>query len=174
MKKNHLTQNYLEIPPFASLNRNDGLLWGGGVENSGGCAAAVFHPLRYKCRSFRTQRSGVRNLVLFFAICAGIAFSATAQNIRITGKVTASNGTGIAGVHIFDSIAKLGATSDINGIFSLTIPPKATKLRFSHLAFETKYLSLTQKKLADTIVANTIWLDVVLTQKTRNFKNFFI
>ena len=112
--------------------------------------------------------------LLCLAICAGIAFSANAQNLRITGKVTASNGTGIAGVHIFDSTAKVGATSDINGIFSLTIPPKTTKLRFSHLAFNTQYLSLTQKRLADTIAANTIWLDVVLTSKTRELPAFEI
>ena len=118
----------------------------------------------------KTQLKFLFSLVIY----VGIVFEANAQNIRITGKVTTSNGTGIAGVHIFDSIAKVGATSDINGIFSLTIPPKATKLRFSHLAFETKYLSLTQKKLADTIAANTIWLDVVLTQKTRELPTFEI
>ena len=96
-----------------------------------------------------------------------IAFAATSQPIRITGKVTTPDGTEIAGVHIFDSIANVGASSDKNGIFSLTIPQKATRLRFSHVAFETKYLPLTTKRLADTIVANTIWLEVVLTQSFR-------
>ena len=105
--------------------------------------------------------------LLCLAICAGIAVAADAQNIRVAGKVTAANGTGIAGVHIFDSIANIGATSDINGVFSLNIPKKAIKLRFSHIAFETKYLSLTEKRLADTIVANTIWLEVELTQKIK-------
>ena len=105
--------------------------------------------------------------LLCLAICTGSAVAADAQNIRVTGKVTAINGMGIAGVHIFDSIAKIGATSDINGVFSLNIPKKATKLRFSHIAFETKYLSLTEKHLADTIVANTIWLEVELTQKIK-------
>jgi hypothetical protein len=113
-------------------------------------------------------------LILCLAICVGIVFEADAQSIRVAGKVTTSNGTGIAGVHVFDSIANIGTTSDINGIFSLTIPPKANfpssggvrgGLRFSHIAFNTQYLSLTQKKLADTIAANTIWLEVVLTQK---------
>ena len=103
--------------------------------------------------------------IFCLAICVGIAFEANAQNIRVTGKVTATNGTGIAGVHIFDSIAKIGTTSDINGIFSLTIPPKATKLRFSHIAFNTQYLMLTKKMLADTITANTIWVNVELMQK---------
>jgi len=104
-------------------------------------------------------------IMLCLAICAGFVFSANAQNIRVAGKVTATNGTGIAGVHIFDSTAKIGTTSNINGVFSLTIPPKATKLRFSHIAFNTHYISLTKKSF-DTITANTIWLDVVLTQKT--------
>ena len=103
--------------------------------------------------------------ILCLAIYVGIAFEADTQNIRVTGKVTATNGMEIAGVHIFDSIAKVGTTSDINGIFSLTIPPKATKLHFSHIAFNTQCLSLTQTRLADTIVANTIWLDAVLTPK---------
>ena len=104
-------------------------------------------------------------IILCLAICAGIVFETTAQNIRVTGKVTASNGAGIAGVHIFDSIAKSGTTSDINGVFSLTIRPKETKLRFSHIAFNTQYVSLTKQRLADTIATNTIWLDIELTQK---------
>ena len=103
--------------------------------------------------------------MLCLAICAGFVFSASSQNIRITGKITTSNGTGIAGVHIFDSLARVGTTSDINGGFSLTIPPKATKLRFSHIAFNPHYISLTKQRFADTIAANTIWLDVVLMQK---------
>ena len=103
--------------------------------------------------------------MLCLAICAGFVFSANAQNIRVAGKITAANGTGIAGVHVFDSIAKNGTTSDINGGFSLTIPSKTTKLRFSHIAFNTQYVSLTKNMLSDTIAANTIWLDVVLTQK---------
>jgi hypothetical protein len=125
-------------------------------------------------------------LLLCLAIYAGIVFEANAQNIRVAGKVTTSNETGIAGVHIFDSIAKVGTTSDINGIFTLTIPLKAKfpsssllpleelegvwvrgGLRFSHIAFNTHYVSLTQKMLSDTIAANTIWLDVVLTPKVR-------
>ena len=105
--------------------------------------------------------------LLCLAILIGFVFAANSQNIRITGKVTAPDGTEIAGVHIFDSIAKVGATSNKNGVFSLTLPQKATKLRFSHVAFETKYLPLTAKRLADTIAAKTIWLDVVLTQKVR-------
>jgi hypothetical protein len=107
------------------------------------------------------------NFLFCLAFCAGIVVEADAQNIRVTGKVTAANGTGIASVHIFDSITKIGATSDINGVFSFYIPKKTTKLRFSHIAFETKYLSLTEKHLADTIVANTIWLEVELTQKIK-------
>ena len=103
--------------------------------------------------------------MLCLAICAGFVFSASAQKIHVAGKVTATNGTGIAGVHIFDSIAKIGTTSDINGIFNLTISPKTTKLRFSHIAFNTHYITLTKTMLSDTIAANTIWLDVVLTQK---------
>ena len=103
--------------------------------------------------------------MLCLAICAGFVFSTNAQKIRVAGKITAANGTGVAGVHIFDSIAKNGTTSDINGIFNLTISPKTTKLRFSHIAFNTQYVSLTKKMLSDTVAANTIWLDVVLTQK---------
>ena len=99
--------------------------------------------------------------LLCLAIYFGFVFNASAQNIRVAGKITAANGTGIAGVHVFDSIAKNGTTSDINGVFSLTIPKKATKLRFSHIAFNTHYILLTK----DDIATNTIWLDVVLTQK---------
>ena len=105
--------------------------------------------------------------VLCLAIQMGIVFAASSQPIRITGKVTTPDGTEIAGVHIFDSIANVGASSDKNGIFSLTIPSRATKLRFSHVAFETKYLPLTEKRFADTIATNTIWLDVVLMQALR-------
>jgi hypothetical protein len=105
--------------------------------------------------------------ILFLAVYIGIVFGVNAQDIRITGKITAPDGTEIAGVHIFDSIAKVGASSDKNGNFSLTIPKKATQLRFSHIAFETKYFSLTAKRLADTIATNTIWLDIVLTQRIK-------
>jgi len=105
-------------------------------------------------------------IILCLAIYAGFVFSATAQKIHVAGKVTTVNGTRIAGVHVFDSTANLGTTSDINGIFNLTIPKKVSKLRFSHIAFNPQYISLTQKRL-DTITANTIWLDVVLTPKVR-------
>jgi len=106
-------------------------------------------------------------IILYLAISLLAVFAGTAQNIHVTRKITAPNGTEIADVHIFDSIAEIGTTSDKDGIFTLYIPKKATKLRFSHVAFETKYFSLTGKRLSDTIFTNTIWINVVLTQKIK-------
>jgi len=104
------------------------------------------------------------NFISCIVIYMGIVFAATSQNVRITGKITTPDGMEIAGVHVFDSIANIGTSSDKNGIFSLTIPQRVTQLRFSHVAFETKYLPLAEKRLSDTIAANTIWLEIVLTQ----------
>lgn len=106
-------------------------------------------------------------LTLCLAVFMGIVFETSSQNILVSGKVTAPDGTAIMGVHISDSISKIGTTSNENGIFILDIPQRATQLRFSHIAFNTKYLPLTTKILTDTIAAHTIWLDVVLTQRVK-------
>ncbi len=68
----------------------------------------------------------------------------TAQDIRVTGKVTSPGGEPLAGVSVSVKGTRTGTTTDINGNFSLSVPDDAV-LVFSSVGYETVEVAVAGK-----------------------------
>ncbi|SKD00553.1 TonB-linked outer membrane protein, SusC/RagA family [Chitinophaga ginsengisegetis] len=77
----------------------------------------------------------------FLLLCIGIigagSLSLHAQDIPVTGKVTAANGTPLIGVNVQVAGTSRGAATDVNGAFKLTAPKDAT-LKFTFIGYLPK------------------------------------
>ncbi|RFZ84145.1 SusC/RagA family TonB-linked outer membrane protein [Mucilaginibacter terrenus] len=68
-----------------------------------------------------------------------------AQNRTITGKVTdAADGSPMPGVSIVVTGSSIGTTSDVNGAYSLNVPPTAKSLTFTFIGYATREVPLTE------------------------------
>lgn len=75
----------------------------------------------------------------------------TAQELRVTGKVTAATGEPLVGVSVSLKGTRTGTTTDANGNFALTVPDDAV-LVFSSVGYETMELPVNgQASLAVTL-----------------------
>jgi len=80
-------------------------------------------------------------------LCLSMAFSLTfseiiAQEQKITGTVTGSDGQPIPGVTIVAKETALGTTTDANGAYSLSVPSSTTTLVFSFVGLKTKEVQI--------------------------------
>jgi TonB-dependent starch-binding outer membrane protein SusC len=72
-----------------------------------------------------------------------IASSALAQNRTITGTVTSSeDGLPLPGVSVKVRGANIGASTGVNGKYTLAVPTSATALEFSSLGFITRTINI--------------------------------
>jgi TonB-dependent SusC/RagA subfamily outer membrane receptor len=86
----------------------------------------------------------MRKLLLLFLISCGALLTATAQQKSVSGTVVSSSeGEGpLAGVTVFVKGTTVGAITDVNGKFSITIPSGATTLLFSYIGMKTKEIEI--------------------------------
>lgn len=63
--------------------------------------------------------------IMYMLFCT-ISLSASAQNIKVTGKVTDTTGEAIIGANVTQKGTTIGTATDIDGNFSLNIPGNAT------------------------------------------------
>ncbi|MGF6846596.1 TonB-linked SusC/RagA family outer membrane protein [Chitinophaga sp. W3I9] len=88
----------------------------------------------------------------FLLLCIGIigagSLSLQAQDIPVTGKVTAANGTPLIGVNVQVAGTSRGAATDVNGAFKLTAPKDAT-LKFTFIGYLPKEVKV---KSSDVLV----------------------
>ncbi|MGB3005042.1 MAG: TonB-dependent receptor [Chitinophagaceae bacterium] len=75
----------------------------------------------------------------------------TAQEIRITGKVTSASGEPLAGVSIIVKGTRAGTTSDANGNFSLMVPDDAV-LQFSSVGYENAEVAVNSQTTLTVIL----------------------
>ncbi|MBO6237723.1 MAG: TonB-dependent receptor [Bacteroidales bacterium] len=81
------------------------------------------------------------------SVFAGILFGMTvlsAQNITVTGTVTDAQKEPIIGASVLQQGTTVGAATDVDGNFTLTVPEGAV-LEFSSIGFETRTLRATPK-----------------------------
>jgi TonB-linked SusC/RagA family outer membrane protein len=80
-----------------------------------------------------------------------VVISATAkdQDIRITGKVTGSNGESLAGVSVQVKGTSHGTVTDNNGSYTITVPDNAV-LVFSGIGFENKEVPVSGQPVVNT------------------------
>lgn len=80
----------------------------------------------------------------------GIAF---AQNRTITGKVTSGEDSSpLPGVNIVVKGTSRGATSDVNGTYTLSVPDNAQTLTFSFIGFKTSDVSIGNRSTVDMVL----------------------
>jgi TonB-linked SusC/RagA family outer membrane protein len=91
-------------------------------------------------------------LIFLFVFMSG--YTLLAQTIVITGTVTSSvQGEGaIPGVTITVKGTTLGAITDVNGKFSLTVPQSATALIFSYIGMKKQEVEIGGRKVIDIVM----------------------
>ncbi len=66
---------------------------------------------------------------------------------QVTGKVTDENGEPLIGVNILVKGTALGAVTDIDGNYSLLIPPGAQSLQISYIGFQNQELMISGERM---------------------------
>ncbi len=97
-----------------------------------------------------------------------------AQNKVYSGTVTEENGTSIPGVAVVVKGQNIGTVTDIDGKFSISVPPDATTLVFTFVGLKPREVTLGAKTtLSVTLVADIVGVEEVVvvgygTQKKVN------
>jgi TonB-linked SusC/RagA family outer membrane protein len=91
-------------------------------------------------------------LIVLFVFISG--FTLMAQTILVTGTVTSSvQGEGtIPGVTVTVKGTTVGALTDINGKYSLSVPTGATTLVFSYIGMKTQEIALKSQNVIDVVM----------------------
>ena len=86
-----------------------------------------------------------------------LTFSAYSQNIRTLNGYISSKKTGekLIGATIYDTVHKVGTTTNEYGFYSLSIPNEATVLRITNFGFDPYFLDATLQKNDNGIYTDT-------------------
>ncbi|MDQ1089900.1 TonB-dependent receptor [Siphonobacter sp. SORGH_AS_1065] len=104
----------------------------------------------------------IRQLLLIF-LGMSICLSTWAQQRTIRGVVSDTRGTQLPGASVYVKGLQLGATTDVNGKFSLTIPADAKSLTVSYVGMQTQEVEIgTKTELAITLLDNDKNFDEVV------------
>lgn len=106
----------------------------------------------------------MKNLISFLFVLAVATILISADQPRIiTGKVTDSAGSPIAGVSVLVKNTNRGVVTDYNGEYSLTVKPEDKILVFSFIGFKSIEVRITQKNRLDvSLVAEELKLEEVI------------
>jgi iron complex outermembrane receptor protein len=117
------------------------------------------------------RRSIYKRVLLFSFLFAGLlTLPALAQQRVISGHVTAEeDGKPITGVNIIIKGTTVGAATDANGDYSLTLPGEGKTLTFSFIGFATREVAVgSLTKLDITMIADTKQLAELVVIGSRN------
>ena len=91
-------------------------------------------------------------LIVLFVFVSG--YTLFAQTILITGTVTSSvEGEGpIPGVTVLAKGTTVGALTDANGKYSITVPTSATTLVFSYIGMKTQQVEISGRSVISTVL----------------------
>lgn len=88
----------------------------------------------------------MKKLFLFFALLCSVAVFGAAQDRTISGKVIfADDNEPIIGATILVPGTSIGTSSDLDGNFSLKVPPSATHLIVSYIGMATRQVPITEQ-----------------------------
>jgi TonB-linked SusC/RagA family outer membrane protein len=97
------------------------------------------------------------------ALLCFFVLPAMAQNKTVTGKVTDSkDGSPLIGASVTAKGTTIGAITDINGAFKLSVPQSATTLVISYIGYTTKQTAITDGPMSITLDAAGGQLNEVL------------
>jgi TonB-linked SusC/RagA family outer membrane protein len=87
----------------------------------------------------------------------------TAQEKKITGKVTDTGGGSLPGVSVVVKGTTIGVATDIDGNYSLNVPDNAVALIFSFIGMETQEIEIGSKTIINaTMLSTAIGLEEVV------------
>ena len=88
------------------------------------------------------------------AMCALILSvgSLLAQNMTVTGKVVDQNNEPIIGAYVVVAGTTVGASTDIDGNYSISVPTNGT-LQFTCIGYKTQEVAVAGRKVVDVILA---------------------
>jgi TonB-linked SusC/RagA family outer membrane protein len=100
-------------------------------------------------------------VLLFLALLSFFGLSvAQAQNRQLTGTVKdKSDGQPLIGVSVSVKDSKIGASTDANGVYKITIPAKGATLIFTYVGYKTKNVAVGEQNKIDVTLeedANTL------------------
>lgn len=98
-----------------------------------------------------------------FALICFFALPVMAQNKVVTGKVTDSkDGSPLIGASVAAKGSNIGAITDVNGGFRLSVPASETTLVVTYIGYVRKEVAITSSTLAITLEPNNNSLNEVL------------
>jgi len=97
----------------------------------------------------------INNYLSFLWVIAFCLFSQNAfsQDKPITGKVTSIDGSGMPGVNIIVKGTTIGANSNANGEYSITVPQANNILVFSFIGFESQEVNIGNQNSINIVMA---------------------
>ncbi|MEO6520578.1 MAG: SusC/RagA family TonB-linked outer membrane protein [Mucilaginibacter sp.] len=100
--------------------------------------------LNYYLKNLNERLGRSSRAVLLFLLIFIFPYGASAQTRNITGTITdASNGDPLIGAAVRVSGTSLGASTDFNGKFKLSIPESAKTIEISFLGYKAQTITLT-------------------------------
>jgi len=115
------------------------------------------------------------NKLLLCLIFFGNAFIANAQNRQVTGTVTSSSdGSPVPGANVVVKGSTSGTVTDVDGKFSLSVPPEATTLVISFIGYMTQEVAIpTSNSVAVVLVYSAEELQEVVVSVGRGAQRTF-
>src|ERR1051326_8001876 len=94
-----------------------------------------------------------KTITLLALLLAFVCMRTSAQDRSISGKVTSSqDNQGIPGVGVVVVGTTIGTTTDIDGIYRLTVPSSAKQLRFTGVGMKSKTVDVTDAATVDIVL----------------------
>ena len=91
----------------------------------------------------------MRKFFTFYTICMFLTTLVFAQNVLVTGTVTdQQNGDPLIGVNVYVKGTSMGTITDIDGKYSMEIPPQST-LVFSYIGFLDQEIEVGDRSVID-------------------------
>ena len=91
---------------------------------------------------------------LLVAMCALVLSMGTgwAQNVNVTGKVTDKNGEPIIGAYVLIQGTITGASTDINGAYSIPSAPASGTLVFTSIGYKEAVVAINNRAVVDVVM----------------------
>jgi len=104
----------------------------------------------------------LRSFLLLAIVMLG-SFSSFAQDRKVTGKVSGTDSQGIPGVSILVKGTNTGATTDVNGTFSVTVKSASAVLNITAVGYKSQSITVgSQSSINVTLQEDNSQLDEVI------------
>ena len=103
----------------------------------------------------------MRNFVLLVGFFLSSICLAQAQRV-ITGKVTDQNGEALIGASVLVVGTTVGTVTDLDGMYSITVPEGATSLQISYTGYEPQIITLGPSNMIDVTLQEGVVLETAV------------